>query len=443
MKPDSLVLKIDRLLHEIEQITAQGALYQGLHEQRLICNHKVCAFCQHALHHPVSASLCRVACRNATVHATASGEPYFYRCWAHLLFVTIPVAPQNKCCGGIELGGFCMAGEEADLRDAIRESISAWPNTDPAPFLDLLPSVRHITASDLRGLGSLVMETSFYNGINSSEFFNRQNEKYVQQRRIAEALADLRLHDPGTPDVTGDGEKLMSLLDQDDTGSAQAFVSRYLARLLMVSHWDLVKFKARLRLLLAMMTSHAILKGTPWAVATSRELRLMLRLEHAGSIEECCDETTQWIHHCCGGKPFPANDGRPLTERAIGWLQSHYQEHITLATASRSIGASASTLVHRLRQETGKTFRQLLIEIRIAEAKKLLATTSLGLSEVAETCGFFDQSHFTREFKRSLNLTPGQFRKLLCLPDEALRRPGMKSLDETAPIQSQKPEGRG
>ena len=434
MKPDTLVAKIGRLLHEVEQITDQGAVYQGLYEQCLLSNHQVCAFCQYALHHPVSASLCRVACRNAPVHATASGEPYFYRCWANLLFVTIPVAPQNKCCGGVELGGFCIAGEEADLRETTKEIISTWPNTDPAPFFDTLPSVRHITTSDLRGLGSLVMETSFYNGINSSEFFRKQNEKYVRQRRIAEALADIRLKDPAPPDVLGDTYHLVSLLTQNDKTGAAAFVSHYLAKLLMASHWDLVKFKAHLRLLLAMLTRQTILNGIPWAVATSRELRLMLRLEHAASTEECCDEATEWIHHYFGGQESSTSDGRTLAERVTSWLQSHYQESITLTTASRSIGASASTLVHRLRKETGKTFKQLLIEIRIAEAKKLLATTSLELSEIGDTCGFFDQSHFTREFKRSINLTPGQFRKLLCVPDDALRRPGTKDLDETAPL---------
>jgi AraC-like DNA-binding protein len=116
------------------------------------------------------------------------------------------------------------------------------------------------------------------------------------------------------------------------------------------------------------------------------------------------------------------------------WLQSHYPERVTLGLASKATGVSSSTLVHRLRQESGKSFKAILTEIRIAEAKKFLATTSLEISGIGDACGFFDQSHFTREFKKSINLTPGAFRKLLRVPDEALSRPGSNNLDETAPL---------
>jgi AraC-like DNA-binding protein len=99
---------------------------------------------------------------------------------------------------------------------------------------------------------------------------------------------------------------------------------------------------------------------------------------------------------------------------------------------SKALGVSSSTLVHRLQQEVGKTFKEILTEIRISEAKKLLATTALDISGIGDACGFFDQSHFTRELKRSINLTPGAFRKLLRVPADALGRSGMRNLDETA-----------
>ncbi len=423
-----------RLLDEIGQLTGQGALYQGLYEQQLLLNGKVCSFCRHALSHPVAASLCRVACRNATVHAMASGEPHFYRCWANLLFITIPVAPHNKCCGGVELGGFCVTGEESDIQDAVTQITRTWPNTNPKTFLKHIPSLCPITPSALRGLGTLALETSFSSGVNSSAFFRRLNDKYLQQRRIAEAFADIRKQETAAPDILGDTYQLLAFLNQKDKPGAMAFVSKYLAKLLMACNWDQTKLKAHVRVLLAVMTSQKILGGTPWAVATSREMRQMLRLEHAASTEESCYEVAEWIQEYFTGDATAPQDTSPLPERVANWLQSHFQDRVTLATASRAIGVSASTLVHRLRQVTGKTFKQLLTEIRLSEAKKLLATTSLGISEIGDSCGFFDQSHFTREFKRAINLTPGDFRKLLRVPDEALLLPGLKNLDDTAPL---------
>ena len=438
--------KPGRLLEEIGRITGQGALYHGLYDQTLLLNGKVCAFCRHALSHPVAASLCRVACRNATVHATASGEPHFYRCWANLLFITIPIAPHNKCAGGVELGGFCVTGEEADIRDAVTQVAQAWPNTNLQSFLTLIPSLRPITPNALRGLGTLAMETSFSSGVNSSAFFRRQNEKYLQQRRIAEAFADIRTQETIPPDILGDTYQLLAFLDQKDKPGAMAFVSKYLAKLLMASNWDQTKLKAHVRVLLAVMTSQDILNGTSWTVATSREMRRMLRLEHAATTEESCYEVAEWIQDYIEGKAPDTHDTRPLLERLTNWMQTHFQESATLATASRAIGVSVSTLVHRLRRETGKTFKTLLVEIRLAEAKKLLATTALDLSEIGSTCGFFDQSHFTREFKRAINLTPGEFRKLLRVPDDALLRPGLKTLDDAGPLKpvpTRRPRAKG
>lgn len=434
MKTKTVPSEVGRVLGEVEQLTGQGAAYHGLYEPHLQLNRKVCAFCRQALEHPAASGLCRVSCGNATVQAMASGEPYFYRCWANLLFVIIPVAPHNKCCGGIELGGFYVAGEQPDIRDAVTGLVASWPNTKASLFLSKLPSLRRITPSALRGLGTLAMETTFSGGLNSSEFFRKQNERYLQQRRIAEAVADIRLQDTTLPDLLGDTYQFVSYLGKEDKAGAMAFISKYLARLLMASNWDQTKLKAHIRVLLAVMTSQDILRGTPWAVATSRELRRMLRLEHAVGTEESCYEVADWVQDYFQGHHTSHGDGRSLTERVTGWMQSHYQETASLAAASRALGVSTSTLIHRLRRETGKTFKQMLSEIRLSEAKKLLATTSLQISEVGDSCGFFDQSHFTREFKRAINLTPGQFRKLLAVPDEALRHPGTKNLDETAPL---------
>lgn len=435
MKKDT-ISETGRLLDEIAQLTDQGAIYHGLYDHQLKLNGKVCAFCRHALSHPVAVSLCRVACCNSTLQAMASGEPHFYRCWANLLFITLPVAPRNKCCGGVELGGFCIAGEEYDIREAVTQVARTWPDRDPKPFLKLIPSLRRITPSALRGLGTLAFETSFSTGVNSSVFFRHQNEKYLQQRKIAEAFADIRKQETTPPDILGDTYQLLAFLDRNDKPGAMAFVSTYLAKLLMASNWDQTKLKAHVRVLLAVMTSQKILGGTPWAVATSREMRQMLGLEHAATTEESCYEVADWIQEYFAGKPAETRDARPLLERVTNWLQTHYQERATLATASRAIGVSTSTLVHRLRRETGKSFKQLLTEIRLSEAKKLLATSSLEISEIGESCGFFDQSHFTREFKRAINLNPGEFRKLLRVPDDALLLPGLKNLDETAPLTS-------
>ena len=49
--------------------------------------------------------------------------------------------------------------------------------------------------------------------------------------------------------------------------------------------------------------------------------------------------------------------------------------------------------------------------IRINHARKLLTTTGMKVHEIAEKCGFYDQSHFIRTFKRLRHQTPAQYRR--------------------------------
>lgn len=57
----------------------------------------------------------------------------------------------------------------------------------------------------------------------------------------------------------------------------------------------------------------------------------------------------------------------------------------------------------------GITPRQFIIDIRINQAKQLLSTGSLKISEIAEACGFSSQYHFSRCFKTHTSMTPTEY----------------------------------
>ena len=50
-------------------------------------------------------------------------------------------------------------------------------------------------------------------------------------------------------------------------------------------------------------------------------------------------------------------------------------------------------------------------ELRIEQAKRLLLRADLSVGEVAEECGFEDESYFVRFFKKNVGITPGAYRK--------------------------------
>ncbi|MFW6289291.1 MAG: helix-turn-helix transcriptional regulator, partial [Spirochaetota bacterium] len=63
------------------------------------------------------------------------------------------------------------------------------------------------------------------------------------------------------------------------------------------------------------------------------------------------------------------------------------------------------------RESTGTTIREALLRRRLTEAKRLLATTSMPVTELLHAAGFNDVSYFNRCFRHDTGQTPREYRK--------------------------------
>lgn len=96
---------------------------------------------------------------------------------------------------------------------------------------------------------------------------------------------------------------------------------------------------------------------------------------------------------------------------AIRYLEERFRDHIQLAELAAFCSLS-STHVHRLFQRLLRMSpNEYLLALRLQEARRLLVTTDETLSDIALSTGFFDQSHFTKRFRKVTGMTPTQFRK--------------------------------
>jgi len=82
-----------------------------------------------------------------------------------------------------------------------------------------------------------------------------------------------------------------------------------------------------------------------------------------------------------------------------------------LDEAARSIGRSSRSLQRDIKN-SGHTFSSLIRGIRCQEASRLLADSELSLSAIGYWCGYSDQAHFQRDFRRAVNMTPSTYRQV-------------------------------
>lgn len=114
-----------------------------------------------------------------------------------------------------------------------------------------------------------------------------------------------------------------------------------------------------------------------------------------------------------------ADSGKPLPigglQRALRYMESNFHEPMTLDRAAGEAGMSVSCFERYLKNQTGMTFTAFLNSLRIARAKELLQADHAPMLQIALACGFSNQSHFNRVFRKVAGVTPGEYRK--ALPD--------------------------
>ena len=93
------------------------------------------------------------------------------------------------------------------------------------------------------------------------------------------------------------------------------------------------------------------------------------------------------------------------------YIDTHYQENITLDQLAEVCHVSKYHLAHAFTEEYGISPINYLISKRISEAEHLLKTTDFSLSLISNTTGFSSSSYFAQIFRKQKGMSPSQFRK--------------------------------
>ena len=98
--------------------------------------------------------------------------------------------------------------------------------------------------------------------------------------------------------------------------------------------------------------------------------------------------------------------------RAKEILIARLNGEVTLEALAQECGLSRSHFARAFKTTTGLPPHRWLLDRRVERARELLLNSALPIAEIADLCGFADQSHFTRVFTNALGVSPGEWRRL-------------------------------
>jgi AraC family transcriptional regulator len=99
-------------------------------------------------------------------------------------------------------------------------------------------------------------------------------------------------------------------------------------------------------------------------------------------------------------------------EQARELLHAQFAGRLTLSNVAASVGVHPVHLARTFRQCYGCTMGEYIRQLRIDFACRQMTVSEAPLSQIALAAGFFDQGHFTRNFKHHTGMTPAEYRTL-------------------------------
>ena len=100
-----------------------------------------------------------------------------------------------------------------------------------------------------------------------------------------------------------------------------------------------------------------------------------------------------------------------VVRSALEFIQSNFAKPIRVGDICAKLNVSRRQLEHRFRQAINSTPANEIRKTRLANVKRLLVETSLGLDKIAVMSGYDYSEVMTRAFKKEFGNTPGEFRK--------------------------------
>lgn len=102
-----------------------------------------------------------------------------------------------------------------------------------------------------------------------------------------------------------------------------------------------------------------------------------------------------------------------LAEQVLAYIEDNYRDSsLCLVEMAEHFGYSSSYMSKFITQNLNTSFSELISKKRLNYTKSCLIHTDKQIAQIAQEAGYANLSNFTRRFKSSENMTPGQYRNL-------------------------------
>lgn len=389
----------------LETTGRDGAAVQGLCSRE--CRPEFCRLVQQD---EGERQRCVAERRRAIEIAVETGQPFITICHAGIVLVCVPIVDRDTVHGGIFFGKCLWEPPTRALAEDVanRLHVSATASREIARALRQLPVVR---GPRIHSAAEFLFDLLYEVGGLDAKGLRWRRQRAKQQSEIGQFIQDRKkLGAQWQYPLEGERALIQKVKIGDRTG-AKEILNSILGTILFKDIGDLGILKVRLLELLTVLSRSAVEGGVDVDTMLEKNLAYVNKVMQIDTQEDLC----AWISAALNeflDLVYSSRDARKMTQLrpAIGYIDAHYDQPITLVEIAKASHLSVSRLAHLFKEQMGVTPIDYVTSVRIERAKALLLGTDQSCSQIGFLAGYGNPSYFTRTFKLFVGMTPRQFR---------------------------------
>jgi AraC-like DNA-binding protein/ligand-binding sensor protein len=365
--------------------------------------------------------------------AQRSGGVYVYACDLGFVYWVCPLSSGERLAGAL-IAGLALGISREEAAERISRKSGGKISLRAAEML--LEGIEEKTVDEIKAMARLLVICAKQISRSSETVHETLKRRALQQYNLLDRIEDLKNKCEDGPDYPMEKERqLLDSLRRGDNEGARKALDELLARLFF-SAPDNFKFLQYRAIELAILFSRtAVAAGNVGETFSEINNRYLEQIQEAQGTEELVDMLHRIVDAMTEQiSPFKGVRHALPLRRAECYIRENYTRKVRLKEVADVSGLSAPYFSTVFKEEMGENLSDYLNRLRVDRAAKLLLDTDLSLSEIAGSCGFEDQSWFSKIFKSYTGSSPGKYRDNNRIPCAAL-------LGDNLPVNHPSPAG--
>ncbi|MBU2512017.1 helix-turn-helix domain-containing protein [bacterium] len=328
------------------------------------------------------------------------GGPFVHLCHKDFVIWGVSITRDNTILGGV-LSGFVLFEQHQNL---LQEYLFEFPGINRKGML--------ISSQTVNSASQMLFTLFKKNNLFDIDLFKKLENRAHIQREIAEKIIEKKSKEEYSRHVIYQKQNnLIQALQFLEVEKIRSGLNDVLSEIFLegINNISLLKFR--------MLELFVLISRTMLEIGGNIEEYYHLTSQYTKNTEDLDDiySFSLWLTAILNDFIATVTTTRKklgTINRAIDYIKNNLDKKLVLSEVALLAAMSESRFSIAFKMETGLSFSEFVNITRVENAKKLILEKKLTFVEITTKLGFFDQSYFTKIFKKYTGKTPRQFSTL-------------------------------